>query len=319
MADLTPDEVVASFDSASVLHAATAAALRGQSFPHLGNNKLVGAAVRVGGRLPWPVLRHLYTRIGASEGITPNRIGDVDMAAVPGWLADSYPRRPYPAVMLGSSNGALTHLAAAMQLPWLPGTVLVPVARTGDPQRPVDAMRFGQQVAPPLLDRNADIVLHHMHDPVQDELMVARMTYFRLKWRTLPAAYAAFLTETLRPGAPVILVEDTSTWPVVRLSDRHVFQSGAQGGLDPDNYLSRPHTPTADDEAAEAEWGAEPEFGDSLATWCAAHQHPLIRIRYHGPRRQRTPSPPSSATGTPNVASGTTNCSSPRSSWPTPG
>ena len=40
--------------------------------------------------------------------------------------------------------------------------MLVPVARTGDPQRPDDALRFGERVAPRLLDRNPDVVLHHM-------------------------------------------------------------------------------------------------------------------------------------------------------------
>jgi hypothetical protein len=206
------------------------------------------------------------------------------MAAVAGWLTESLAQRPYPAVLLGSSNGALAHLAAALQVPWLPGTVLVAVQRSGDPQRPEESMRFGQRVATPLLDRNPDIALHHMHDQIQDELMVAQMTYFRLKWRSLPAAYATFLSERLLPGAPVILVEDTSTWPVVRLGDRQVFQSGAQGGIEPENYLRRPDTPTPDDEAPEAEWGAEPGLADSLATWCAAHRHPLIRIRYLGPQ-----------------------------------
>jgi hypothetical protein len=46
MSDLDPTEVVASFDSASVLHAATVAALNGQPFPQLGNSALAGLAVR---------------------------------------------------------------------------------------------------------------------------------------------------------------------------------------------------------------------------------------------------------------------------------
>jgi hypothetical protein len=280
---LAPDEVVALFDSATVLHAALAAALRGEPFPHLGNSPLAAAGVRIGGRLPWPIVRRVYTRVGASEGVAPDRLGDVDLAAVAGWLADSHPRRRYPAALLGSSNGALAHLAAALQVPWLPGTVLVPVARTGDPQRPSDALRFGEQVAPRLLDANPDVVLHHMHDPVQDELMVARMTYFRTKWSTLPKAYARFLTG-LAPGAPVLLVEDTSTWPAVRVGDRHVFQTGAQGGVAPAGYLRRPYTPRPDEEAPEAEWGADPGFGDAVAAWCTAHQHPLIRLRYSGPQ-----------------------------------
>jgi hypothetical protein len=134
---LAPHNVVASFDSATVMRASLAAALKGQPFPHLGHSSGAALAVRVGGRLPWPILRWVYTRIGASEGINPHRLADVDMAAVAQWLANGYPQRRYAAVLIGSSNGALIHLAAALQVPWLPGTVLVPVARTGDPHRPV--------------------------------------------------------------------------------------------------------------------------------------------------------------------------------------
>ncbi len=153
-----------------------------------------------------------------------------------------------------------------------------------DPQRPVDALRFGERHAPALLAANPDVVLHHMHDQVQDELMVARMTYFRTKWRELPAAYARYLSDCLPPGAPVLLVEDRSSWPVVRVGDRHVFQPGAQGGCRPDDYLRRPHTPEPDDEAPEAEWGAEPGLGEAVRRWCAAHDHPLIRIGYPDPQ-----------------------------------
>ena len=281
---LAPSRVVASFDSATVLHAGLAAALRGRPFPHLGNNAAAAVAVRVAGRLPWPILRALYTRLGAAEGIPPDRLGDVDLGAVAQWLVDGLPRRRFPAVLIGSANGALAHLAAAMQVPWLPGTVLIPVDRVADPQRPVDALRFGKQHAPALLAANPDVVLHHMHDQVQDELMVARMTYFRTKWRRLPAAYARYLDECLGPGAPVVLVEDRSSWPVVRVGERHVFQPGAQGGCRPDDYLRRPHTPVPNGEAPEAEWGAEPGLGEAVGRWCAEHGHPLIRVSYPDPQ-----------------------------------
>ena len=132
-AALAPEEVVASFDSATVLHAGLAAALRGAPFPHLGNGPAAAAAIRAGGRLPWPILRRLYTRIGASEGIDPRRLGDVDLAAVAdGWPTATRGGATRPR-SIGSSNGALAHLAAAMQVPWLPGTVLVPVSRDRGP------------------------------------------------------------------------------------------------------------------------------------------------------------------------------------------
>lgn len=281
---MDPADVVAAFDSASVLHGGLTTALRGKPYPHLGNSEAAAAAVRVAGRLPWSILRGVYTRIGASEGLRPEHLDRVDMGAVADRLAEGYPDRRYPGVLLGSSNGALAHLAAALQVPWLPGTVLIPVHRVADPARPDDALEFGRRHAPPFLQANPGVTLHHMHDHVQDELMVSRMTYFRTKWNTLPPGYEAFLRRRLLPGAPVVLVEDTSTWPVVRVEDRHVFQTGAQGGRNPKKYLREPHTPRPDGEAPEAEWGADPGLSAAVEAWCAAHGHPLVRLTYHGPQ-----------------------------------
>jgi hypothetical protein len=284
VSELDPTEVVAGFDSASVLHAATVAALNGQPFPHLGSSALAGLAVRAANRLPWPLLRSVYTRIGASEGINPKRLGDVSLAAVAESFADRYPRRRYPAILLGSSNGALTHLSAAMQVPWLPDTVLVPVARVGDTARPDQAMEFGRSVAPALLDPNPDIVLHHMHDQLQDVLMAERMSYFRVKWCRLPDAYAAFVENHLTPGGTVVVVNDTSSWPVTRLGPRHVFQAGGRGGTPPEGYLARPHTPAPNEEAAESEWGLDPAFRDDVQIWSDQRGYRYAEIGYVGPQ-----------------------------------
>ena len=101
MSDLDPKQVVASFDSASVLHAAAAAALEGQPFRNLGSSTLAGLAVRAAGRLPWSVLRGVYTRIGASEGINPRRLGDVDWPVL---------RRPSPSAI---RSGAMRRSCSA--------------------------------------------------------------------------------------------------------------------------------------------------------------------------------------------------------------
>ena len=289
MSDLKPADSVALFDSATALLAALSAALRGKPFPHIGQLGLYAPVVRAGGHLPWPLLRSIYTRIGAAEGVDPGRLADLDLSAVARWLTEQYPRRRYPAVLVGSSNGALAHLAAAMGTPWLPGTVLVPVARVGDPDRPVDALAFGERHAPALLDRNPDVVLHHMHDQAQDELMVSRMTYFRPKWRSLPPAYREFLEFALLPEAPVIIVDDQSRWPVVRVAERHLFQPGGRGGLCPQDYLDRPHTPTTEGEAPEAEWGAEPEFTAAVADWARAHGRRVVTITTPGPQEAAHP------------------------------
>jgi hypothetical protein len=281
---LDPAKVVASFDSASVLHAATVAALQHRDFPHLGNPGALALLARLGGRLPWPMLREVYARIGGAEGLDPGALGEVDLTAVAASFARAYRGGPYPALFLGSSNGALTHLAAAMGAPWLPGTVLVPVHRVGDAQRPDLALAFGASVAPPLLRANPGVVLHQMHDAAQDEIMVARMTYFRVKWTDLPLAYGRFLTDRLAPGAPVLVVDDASAWPVTRVGERHVFQAGGQGGLTPEEYLARPHAPAAEDRAPEAEWGADPGFTAGAISAATAAGHPVVRLRFDGPQ-----------------------------------
>ena len=284
MSDLRPGKLIAAFDSASVLHDAVITALKGQPFPHLGAPRWQALALRAGGHLPWPILRQIYTRIGAAEGIDPQRLGDVDMDAVAQWFADQVPDRRYPAIMIGSSNGALAHLAAALDVPWLPDTVLVPVAHADDPDRADEVLEFGARVAPALLRRNPDIALHHMHDPLQDELMSRWMSYFRVKWRALPTAYADLVRRRLRPGGQVIMVDDTSTWPVTRVAERHVFQAGGRGGSPPRDYLSRPHTPAADETAPEAEWGLDRSFAADLTRWCEAASVPLSTISYDGPQ-----------------------------------
>lgn len=286
---LDPKDVVASFDSASVLHAATVAGLQRRMFGHLGQSQLLGTGVRMLGHLPWPIVKVVYARFGGSEGVDPGRLGDIDMQRVAASFADAYPKARYPAAFIGSSNGALMELATAMQVPWLPGTLLVPVHRVGKADRPDDALDFGRLVGHRLLDANPDIVLHQMHDSAQDALMVARMTYFRTKWSALPASYERFLERQLAPGAPIFLVNDESTWKVTRVSDRHVFQSGGRGGLGPDDYLAMPHTPEANDVAPEAEWGSDPSFTRAVREWAAENGHPVVEVRLDGPQEAAHP------------------------------
>src|SRR5690625_1887877 len=54
---------------------------------------------RIGGTLPWPILRRIYTRAGAAEGIDPQRLGDQPnrRGAAPG-LSSVHPPRWDPAL-----------------------------------------------------------------------------------------------------------------------------------------------------------------------------------------------------------------------------
>jgi hypothetical protein len=281
-----PAAAVASFDSASAMLLATARFLRGRDFAQLGQNPVKTLPVRASSLLPKRARQSVYAVAGALEGSRPGELGNIDMDDVADWVTGHYGPGPHPAVFLGSSNGALVHLAAALGAPWLPQTLLLPVRRWRAEGTDADAaLRFGARVAGPLLARNEDIVLHHMHDPNQDELMVRHMAYFRVKRTRLGPAYERWLHRSLAPGAPVVLVEDLSRWPTTRVAERHVFQNGAQGGLPPEAYLGT----QPDGESPEAEWGFEPALAEDVARWAAASGHPLHRLRIDCPEALSAP------------------------------
>ncbi|CAA9413882.1 MAG: hypothetical protein AVDCRST_MAG75-2967 [uncultured Propionibacteriaceae bacterium] len=285
MSLVKPGDAVASFDSASAFLTSLARALQDQDFPHLGQSRLKVPLVYASRVLPEPVRRRVYAIASGREGVDPDRLGSIDLDQVAEWIIEKYPADRFPAVLLGSSNGALTHLAAACHVPWLPQTVLVPVRRpNADPEDVRGALRFGKQHGPALLDANPDIALHQMHDANQDALSASQMAYFRVKWQRLPTAYERFLDDRLLPGAPIVVVRDKSTWPVTRVANRHVFQVGAQGGMAAEDYLQEPVAPGPDEVAAEAEWGFAEALLVSVQEWARDHGHPVIEIRYAHPQ-----------------------------------
>ena len=164
-------------------------------------------------------------------------------------------------------------MCAALGIPWLPQTFLVPVRQTHvAPDDPRRSMEAGTPLGRRLLEANPDLQLHHMHDPNQDQLMVRHMTYFRIKRLRLGPTFERFLEDVLAPGGTILISECSKTWPVTPVGDRHVFQFGAVGGMEPPEYFAgsarvvaflerygsarrRWDPPEPDGVAPEAEWG----------------------------------------------------------------
>jgi hypothetical protein len=236
----------------------------------------------LGNRLPRRVTEALYAMAGRMEGLPPRHLGQVRMEEADQWVIDQYPQPRYPAVLIGSSGGAAVHLAAAMGAPFIPQTLLVPVRRdAADVDDLTAAMEWGRRTAPPLLEANPDHVLHQAHDPSQDRLMARHIGYFRLKRQRLGPLLERFLATRLTPGATVFVLDCRTRWPVTRVGPRHVFQAGGAGSLTPEEYIyggprvaaflrrrGRPRlsfkTPTANERAAEAEWGFDAALMEDL-------------------------------------------------------
>lgn len=293
---------VADFDSATALHRALAASLQDRPFDRLGQARWLAALVRFANVVPVRLRQEIYRWGGWSEAVRPTALGQVSWERFGRWVTSHYPQARFPAAFVGATNGAAVHLAAAMGAPWLPQTFLVPVRRHGDPDDAFAALRFGQAHAWRLLDEEPDLQLHHMHDPNQDRLMVAHMTYFRVKGRRLGTAYRRLLTHALPPAAPIVLVECTARWPVTEVSERHVFQHGAVGGMEPAEYQhgsdrvarflaaqgSRHRSwssPSPTQDAPEAEWGFAPALADDVLRFSADHQHPVVRLSFDHPEQ----------------------------------
>jgi hypothetical protein len=150
------------------------------------------------------------------------------------------------------------------------------------------------------LQANPEVVLHHMHDPNQDRLMIQRMSYFRTKKLSLGRAYLDFMTHQLEPGAPIFIVDCGPRWPTTQLQDRHIFQFGALGGAEirefmeggprVTDYLERYHShrerwepPATDAVRPEAEWGFEPALADEIEAFAERRGHPVQYIRFEMP------------------------------------
>lgn len=83
------------------------------------------------GQQPRHLLRPLLRNHPA---IAQHRLGEVRSEALATWVTGHYPRRRYPVIFVGSANGALVHLVAALDAAWLPQTLLLPSAAGASPR-----------------------------------------------------------------------------------------------------------------------------------------------------------------------------------------
>src|SRR5881396_1165942 len=98
---------IAKFDSAPAMLQALARYLAGSDFPGLGLvPQRLAALGRLIDTLPDRIREEIYTWSGWWEAISPRRLRDLSAEDVSRWLVAPYPERRFPAVAIGSSNGA---------------------------------------------------------------------------------------------------------------------------------------------------------------------------------------------------------------------
>ncbi|KCZ72992.1 hypothetical protein ANME2D_00051 [Candidatus Methanoperedens nitroreducens] len=232
---------VADFDSTTAMLKSLGNFLSGKDFPGVGIFPTLGPIAPGVNRLPGRIRETIATWGAFNEAVPPDSLWKVRAEEISKWVINHYPKkRKYPAIMVGSPSGAMVHLAAALCIPWLPQTFLIPVRRPpelhiDEPKRTIE---WSKEPARLLLDNNPELQLYQMFDPNHDRLTLKRMAYFRIKRLCLGIRYERFLRESLEEGGAIITVECQSTWPTTKVDDRHIFQFGGMGGATEEDYLA---------------------------------------------------------------------------------
>ncbi len=292
---------VANFDSAWGMLRALANCLSGKDFPGIGILPQSKAVAFLVDNVSRPMGRRLYALAGWLETISTRTLSSIQAEDIARTVISLYPKVSPQAVMIGSANGAMVHLCAALGAPWLPQTFMIPVRRRMiHPDEVLENMEWGRETAPPLLNNNPELVLHHAHDPDHDRLMVRRMSYFRVKRTSLGESYSRFLEEKFRSGATVYLVECRFKWLAKQVAERHYFQLGGAGGISPEEYVNGSHRVTGfleregspkrrwnaappDVETPEGEWGFQPQLAEEVIALGRKVGGRVVRISFDDP------------------------------------
>jgi hypothetical protein len=289
-------------DSSSSLLIALSRYFRGRGLPLAGLPGALRPLFPYFNRLPVWVRQGGYAWSGWLGAMPPGKLHRISGERIAEWAARRYDRtRRYPAIAIGSSNGAMVHLCAALGIPWLPQTFLTIVRQRGrSPDDPLDAVELSLPPGRRLLDANPDLALYQIHDPVHDRPVLGVAAYFRYKRLVLGRAYERFILHTLDPGGTIILVDCGLRWPSTLVAPRHVFQFGGAGGVSLDEYFHgserverflaahRSHRrrwepPEPDGHRVESEWGFDPALGEDVKRFASRHGYRVVRLSFEQP------------------------------------
>ncbi len=247
--------------------------------------------------------KKLYTYGGKYDATSYKNISQIDAEQISKWIYHSYPEKRYQAIAIGSSNGALSHLYSALNIPWLPQTFLIPINKEQEHQvdKPEDTINWSESAGSVFLKHNPEWHLSQMMDPVQDRIRSGSIAYFRIKKQSLGYWYLKFLKERLQPGGTIIIADCELKWPVIKIGDKHTFQYGGLGTYQPDEYyhgsdristfLKEVNAPAdhwkisePDSEGPEAEWGFDETLMSDIMQLAEKEGLKVSKIKFNHPQ-----------------------------------
>ena len=222
-----------------------------------------------------------------SVGHAARDAGHVDVDALFRWCVALYPdERRYEAIVVGSPNGAVAHLAALLGAPFLTTSFGLafrhPTMDADDAAAYVSSARSAVRAIRSANPQSGYKLIAH-YDPLHDRSLVEVAAFVRLKLTELPATYAAFIDRHLSPDGRLILIDCSYPWPQLVFGDGDFLQMGGLGGVAPETYLERWPSEHPVAVRRESEWGCPEGFADSVCRWAEDRGIGVVEIRFDHP------------------------------------
>lgn len=200
------------------------------------------------------------------------------------WCISQYPKRSYRAIMIGSPNGAIAHIAALLEAPFLCSSFGISFRR---PQiKPEDLERyhqFGQAIIERLKGKVPGFEIINHYDPIHDRNLVKFVNRIRLKLRVIPQEYRAFIRENLEDQGTVILVNCRYPWWQYQIGEGIYVQIGGLGGISSEEFVARWPLEAPLVRRPESEWGCPQDFADSVREFCSSAHIRLLEVALDHP------------------------------------
>jgi len=222
-----------------------------------------------------------------SVGHEAENAGRLDVESLPRWCVDQYPEdRQYGAIVVGSPNGGVAHLAALLGAPFLTTsfglTFRHPTIDADDHHAYVES---AGAVVDSILAANPsegyELIVHY--DPLHDRSLVKVVDFVRVKLRDLPVCYREFIDRHLAPGGRLILIDCAYPWPQYELRDRAYVQIGGLGGISPDAFLDRWPLDLPLDARRESEWGCPESFAPGVRGFAVERGIETVAVTFDHP------------------------------------
>ena len=216
------------------------------------------------------------------------RAAEVSVDALAAWCVAQYPDdgSRYAAIVVGSPNGAVAHIAALLGAPFLTTSFgLVFRHDTIDPNDLSSYRRTSLDAAQRIVEANAamdfEIICHY--DPIHDRSMVKVADFVRIKLHDLPTCYLDFIRDRLSPGGMLVFIDCTYSWPQTPIDERILLQIGGLGAVDPKSYHARWAVGESEELRRESEWGCPEPFVAAVRTYAEETAVDLLEIALDHP------------------------------------